>query len=72
VDDTFTSEHTRVAAILAVQWQRAMDRDAMLIRTKYAREAINAVTIDLAVMYRDMDSTFDFPRFLREARQGAE
>jgi hypothetical protein len=70
----YTDEHTRVASILYRQWVIANDSDpnAMLIRTKLAREAINSILIGLAVMYRDQNPTFDFPRFLRECRQGAQ
>jgi hypothetical protein len=74
VDDYYTQEHIRMAAILNVQWTRAVERDpnAMLTKTKWAREAINSIIIDVAVMYRDINPRFDFPRFVRESRQGAE
>lgn len=70
----FTDEHIRVAAILHVQWERVMreDPNVMLSRTRVAREAISSILIDLAVMYRENDPEFDFPRFLRESRQGAQ
>lgn len=72
--DYYTDEHIRVAAILRVQLNRVEARDdtAMLLKTKWAREAINGITIDLAVMYREKDPEFDFPRFLREVRQGVQ
>lgn len=74
MDEYYTEEHERVAAIINVQWRRANSRDpnAMLLTTRFAREAINGILIDLAVMYRDQERRFDFPRFLRECRENAE
>lgn len=71
--EQYTPEHERVSSILHAQHIRldVHDEGTTLIKTKWAREAIHGITMDLAVMYRENDPEFDFPRFIRTARFGA-
>ena len=66
----YSDEHQRVAAIIGSQYRLTLPMNAGYAYVRVMRNMLTSIAVQMATMYREMDSEFDFPRFLREAQGG--